>query len=589
MYNKYSKHGCPANFPVHTKCVGLFQSIHGVDVLLFAMYVYEYGHDAPASNRRRAYISYLDSVKYFEPKRYRTVAYQAVIVEYLRFVKSRGFHTAHIWSCPPAPGDEYVFHCHPSHQKVPKESMLRQWYYDILNKAQQDGIVVETTDFYEEYFKNGGANSPLGAAPDPMSLPYIEGDYIPGEIENIVANVNKEEQGGKKPPYKEAATSLSKRSTSGLRSGTRSNPGQLVNQNQDKVMNRLGKAIYNMKENLIIARLRSKRFAAAVERGDDVSEWPDDDESRPEIQGKDSSVLRCSSDRTKEHGNEREEADDGSTGDGMDEMVLEHHLSIPTRASSGLAAVKSKIGSTVDEDDQFESEMFESRQLFLNYCQANHCQFDEIRRAKHSTMMVLFQLHNPSAPKFVQQCGACQRDICSGSRYHCTVCTNLDLCQDCYRPVVTGAWAHRGSRFRHDGCHAFTRIAVVDSSRDDGETFRGGKNRARALGAYLDVLTHAASCGGPPACGLQNCAKMKRLFVHVGTCEETHSLGCRICSRLLSLIVVHARSCTARGGCCPLPYCDKIRERNERLRQQQLFMDDRRRQAQNAFYQAGEG
>jgi hypothetical protein len=60
---------------------------------------------------------------------------------------------------------------------------------------------------------------------------------------------------------------------------------------------------------------------------------------------------------------------------------------------------------------------------------------------------------------------------------------------------------------------------------------------------------------------------------------------CKICARLLSLIIVHARSCTVRDDSCPLPYCNKIRERNKRLRRQQRFMDDRRRQAQNAFYQ----
>lgn len=590
MYNKYSKHGCPASFPVHTKCVGLFQSIFGVDVLLFAMYVYEYGQDSPAPNRRRVYISYLDSVKYFEPKRYRTVAYQAVIIEYLRFVKRRGFHTAHIWSCPPAPGDEYVFHCHPSHQKVPKESMLRQWYYDTLKEAQRDGIVVETTELYEEYFKNGGANSPLGAAPDPMSLPYFEGDYIPGEIENIVANVNKEEKGGKQPVYKDMVVpSFSKRTTSGLRSGTRSNPGQLVNQVQDKVMNRLGIAIYNMKDNLIIARLRSKRFAAAVERGDDVSAWPDDDdESRPESLGKDSSSLRGRTRTQKEESQSGDDDDDevvvDSQGDGMDEIApaLARHFATLEQSDG------SRIGSTVDEDDEFESEMFESRQLFLNYCQTNHLQFDELRRAKHTTMMVLYQLHNPSAPKFVPRCGACQRDIGGGSsRYHCVMCANFDLCEGCYRPVVSGAWSHRSSRFRHDSTHTFSRIGAADPSKRDG-TGPSQDQRTKALQAYLEVLTHAARCGGPPQCRLQNCAKMKHLFVHVTTCETTHSGGCRICARLLALIVVHARSCNVRGGSCPLPYCDKIRERNERLRRQQLFMDDRRRQAQNAIYRAGE-
>jgi hypothetical protein len=59
---------------------------------------------------------------------------------------------------------------------------------------------------------------------------------------------------------------------------------------------------------------------------------------------------------------------------------------------------KFPVAGTVDEDEPMDSEMFESRQQFLNYCQTNHCQFDELRRTKHSTMMVLFQLHNPMAP-----------------------------------------------------------------------------------------------------------------------------------------------------------------------------------------------
>jgi len=568
MYKKYSKNGCPADFPVHTKCVGLFQSINGVDVLLFAMYVYEYGHECPAPNRRRVYISYLDSVKYFEPKRFRTLAYQSVIIEYLRFVKKRGFHTAHIWSCPPAPGDEYVFHGHPSHQKVPKEDMLRQWYYDICDKSKAEGIVLETTDFYEEFFKDGGINCPTGSAPDPMSLPYFEGDYIPGEIETIVANVNKEDRlSGKQPHDDHVKSGVPKRSGSGLRAGTRSNPGQLVNQYQDKVMNRLGNAIYNMKENLIIVRLRNKHFAAAVERGEDVSEWPDDDDYQPDASVADVKVAE----NLKENKNEIESP---ATSD----EVRSTRTSTPS------------IGSTVEQDEQFESEMFENRQLFLNYCQTNHCQFDEIRRAKHSTMMVLYQLHNPTAPKFVQQCGACEHDIASGSRYHCNVCPNFDLCQECYRPVSSGAWSSRGSRFVHDMSHTFSRINVeasVNGARARNKSNSSKEERTKALNGYLEVLSHAANCDGPPACRLNNCVKMKQLFVHVRTCEVTHSLGCKICARLLSLIIVHARSCAVRGS-CSLPYCDKIRERNERLRRQQLFMDDRRRQAQNAFYQAGE-
>ena len=120
---------------MRSKCIALFQKISGVDVILFTMFVFEYDHDCPAPNRRRVYISCLDSIKYLEPACYRTAAYQAIIVEYLRYVKDRGFHTAHIWSCPPTPGDDGIFHCHPSKQVVPTDAWLRSWYLEVLEKS----------------------------------------------------------------------------------------------------------------------------------------------------------------------------------------------------------------------------------------------------------------------------------------------------------------------------------------------------------------------------------------------------------------------------------------------------------------------
>ena len=43
-------------------------------------------------------------------------------------------------------------------------------------------------------------------------------------------------------------------------------------------------------------------------------------------------------------------------------------------------------------------------QAFLSLCQGNHYQFDTIRRAKHSSAMVLYHLHNPDAPAFASTC-----------------------------------------------------------------------------------------------------------------------------------------------------------------------------------------
>ena len=158
----------PAEFPVRSKCMCLFQNIDGQDVVLFAMYVYEYGHKCPAPNQRRVYISYLDSVHFLRPRQYRTLIYHEIIISYLDYVKMRGFHTAHIWACPPLKGDDYIFHIHPQDQKTPKDDKLRKWYADLLLEAKERGIVKEISDLYTEFLKDPTLQ---GAC-----LPYFDGD-----------------------------------------------------------------------------------------------------------------------------------------------------------------------------------------------------------------------------------------------------------------------------------------------------------------------------------------------------------------------------------------------------------------------------
>lgn len=651
MYRRYSKSGCPSEFPVRSKCIALFQTINGVDVILFAMYVFEYDHDCPAPNRRRVYISYLDSVQYMEPACYRTATYHALLVEYLRYVKDRGFHTAHIWSCPPTPGDDYVFHCHPSKQLIPRDVMLRSWYHEMLEKAKKEGVVLEVRTLHDEYFKNNGSESTTGQASEPTCLPYFEGDYIPGEIENIIKEIAAEDEAKNK--NRDDLPSLSTSNKGGSKKGTRSNPGELVNVGQDKVMLRLGLAMTNMQQNFMVVYLRSRAFAAAVEKGEDVSGWTENDDDPPSakrmrIGGKNSGMIfpqmqvpkqlstgkptesvtdafdesamsnsavetenvetafersatSVESKPTESHGDDPPPSSDrvelGGVGvnlkesSDLSEFVTNEELKQrnkrayedmePAIAAFAAANVNTNlIGNTKDEDEPQETEMFESRQQILNYCQANHFQFDELRRAKHTTMMILFQLHHPNAPKFIPQCGACNGEIAHGTRYHCNDCINYDLCQDCYDDFITGSMADLETTDRHNSKHTF--IPVDAEAELDVQKNR--EERSRSIKVHLELLAHAASCDGPPACTLNNCPRMKDLFEHVRTCKIAPKKNCKICSRILTLLTVHARSCNIRDGSCPLPYCYRIRETMQRRRQQQQLMDDRRRQAQNQLY-----
>jgi len=107
------------------------------------MYVQEYGSECPPPNTRRVYISYLDSVHYFQPKQYRTAVYHEILLAYLEHTKSLGFTTFHIWACPPNEGNDYIFYAHPPEQKVPKAVRLLDWYKRMLEKGLVEGIVIE--------------------------------------------------------------------------------------------------------------------------------------------------------------------------------------------------------------------------------------------------------------------------------------------------------------------------------------------------------------------------------------------------------------------------------------------------------------
>ena len=72
-------------------------------------------------------------------------------------------------------------------------------------------------------------------------------------------------------------------------------------------------------------------------------------------------------------------------------------------------------------------------------CQGNNYQFDTLRRAKHSSMMILWHLHHPSIPAYALVCNVCETDIICANRHHCEECCDFDICDVC---VATCAHQH---------------------------------------------------------------------------------------------------------------------------------------------------
>ena len=134
------------------KCILLFQNIDGVDVCLFCLYVQEFDENCPAPNKSLVYIAYLDSVDYFRPLEARTTVYHEIIIAYLKWAQARGFKQGHIWSCPPQRGDNFIFWCHPSHQRIPSRDRLNNWYSSILRRASTLGVVSDIDNLFEKYF-----------------------------------------------------------------------------------------------------------------------------------------------------------------------------------------------------------------------------------------------------------------------------------------------------------------------------------------------------------------------------------------------------------------------------------------------------
>ncbi|CAN0308677.1 unnamed protein product [Ectocarpus sp. 12 AP-2014] len=235
-----------------------------------------------------------------------------------------------------------------------------------------------------------------------------------------------------------------------------------------------------------------------------------------------------------------------------------------------------------------ECEVLDTRQTFLNLCQGNHYQFDMLRRGKHSSMMVLYHLCNPDVPKFLSTCSNCYKEIHSGDRYHCEVCTDFDLCKarrERYGIAWHGmAWhdSHTCDCFKavpHP--HPLKPIPVRPAAQQQKHLSPAQREeRQRHIKLHMQLLQHASTCEDRN-CQSKNCSRMKNLLTHGASCTIRAQGGCGVCKRIWALLQIHARQC--KKDRCSVPKCRQLRQHMRFLREQQQAMDDRRRQAMNEW------
>ena len=123
-------------------------------------------------------------------------------------MKKLGYTMAHIWACPPSEGDDYIFHCHPPDQKIPKPKRLQvkkneekmfesvinvriqEWYKKMLDKGIIERIVLDYKDIYKQALEDN--------IQSPAELPYFEGDFWPNVMEENIRELEQEEELRKK-------------------------------------------------------------------------------------------------------------------------------------------------------------------------------------------------------------------------------------------------------------------------------------------------------------------------------------------------------------------------------------------------------
>lgn len=352
MKKRYASKNYPDSFSFRSKFILLFQNLDGIDTLLFGLYVHEYDENNPAPNARTVYFSYIDSAHYMRPREMRTYIYHETLIAYLDYVRHRGFSTAHIWACPPLKDDDYILHCKPKDQKTPTDRRLRKWYYDMLLECKNRGICDRVTNRHDVYFAN--------PKNDATVFPYMEGDCLPSMVEDIIE---------------------------GLEEGMEVNDSSREDSGRDPLMVELEKSTRVHRDDCIVAFLNLEGTTEKnVVAPEDAVEF-----GGKRVIDLESGGLAADArmeDETKEVAagvNKMNQRSDSVAA------ASDNKAEVEVEVPKGLLSLD-HTRIIDDDEEELSCGPFDEREAFIKFCEENNFQFDELRRAKHTSKMLLSHL-----------------------------------------------------------------------------------------------------------------------------------------------------------------------------------------------------
>lgn len=93
----------------------------------------------------------------------------------------------------------------------------------------------------------------------------------------------------------------------------------------------------------------------------------------------------------------------------------------------------SPLPGTTDPDQLITCDLMDGRDAFLTMSRERHWEFSSLRRAKFSSISMVYELHTQSEDKFMYNCNSCHLDVVA--RYHCTECDVRLLVNVCVRAL----------------------------------------------------------------------------------------------------------------------------------------------------------